>query len=140
MNKSINQIKKELRFIKDNQKAINTYVEAEKYYQDRLNWLNTQRQTQSIQRDITGTKNILDSLKTKLNIKKLQDLEAFYIEKINMLDEEYDKLIIMKVYVQHKTFWQASQELNYSVDGLKDRASRAIPKLRNMINNEKEKG
>ena len=74
MNKSINQIKKELAFIKDNQKAINTYTELEAQYNKRLDWLKSQKQSQSIQRDITRIKSILDKLKTKVNIEKLQRL------------------------------------------------------------------
>lgn len=78
-------------------------------------------------------KEILNVLQTKFDIKKLQELEVFYIDAINQLEEEYDKLVLMKVYIQNHTFWRASQELCYSVDGLKDRAKRAIVKLKMII-------
>ena len=136
MNKSINQIKKELAFIKDNQKAINTYTELEAQYNKRLDWLKSQKQSQSIQKDITRTKQILDALKPELNIKRLQDMEEFYIKNINKLEDEYDRLVLLKVYLNGLTFWRASEELNYSVDGLKDRAAKALIKLKIAIEKE----
>lgn len=136
MNKSINQIKKELRFIKSKQKAINTYISLEEQYNKRLDWLKSQKQSQSIQKDITRTKQILDALKPELNIKRLQDMEEFYIKNINKLEDEYDRLVLLKVYLNGLTFWRASEELNYSVDGLKDRAAKALIKLKIAIEKE----
>lgn len=136
MNKSINQIKKELRFIKSKQKAINTYIALEEQYNKRLDWLKSQKQSQSIQKDITRTKQILDALKPELNIKRLQDMEEFYIKNINKLEDEYDRLVLLKVYLNGLTFWRASEELNYSVDGLKDRAAKALIKLKIAIEKE----
>lgn len=136
MNKSINQIKKELRFIKSKQKAINTYIALEEQYNKRLDWLKSQKQSQSIQKDITRTKQILDALKPELNIKRLQDMEEFYIKNINKLEDEYDRLVLLKVYLNGLTFWRASEELNYSVDGLKDRAAKALIKLKITIEKE----
>ena len=136
MNKSINQIKKELRFIKSKQKAINTYIALEEQYNKRLDWLKSQKQSQSIQKDITRTKQILDTLKPELNIKRLQDMEEFYIKNINKLEDEYDRLVLLKVYLNGLTFWRASEELNYSVDGLKDRAAKALIKLKIAIEKE----
>ena len=129
MNKSINQIKKELAFIKDNQKAINTYTELEAQYNKRLDWLKSQKQSQSIQRDITRIKAILDKLKTKINIEKLQRLEEFYIEITNSLEDYYDRMAIYKFYNQNKTLYRVAEELNYSVDGVRYRLRVALKKI-----------
>lgn len=129
MNKSINQIKKELSFIKDNQKAINTYTELEAQYLKRLDWLNSQKQSQSIQRDITRTKQILDKLKTKINIDKLQKLEEFYVEITNSLEDYYDRMAIYKFYNQNKNLHRVAEELNYSVDGVRYRLRVALKKI-----------
>lgn len=129
MNKSINQIKKELSFIKDNQKAINTYTELEAQYLKRLDWLNSQKQSQSIQRDITRTKQILDKLKTKVNIDKLQKLEEFYVEITNSLEDYYDRMAIYKFYNQNKNLHRVAEELNYSVDGVRYRLRVALKKI-----------
>lgn len=129
MNKSINQIKKELSFIKDNQKAINTYTELEAQYLKRLDWLNSQKQSQSIQRDITRTKQILDKLKTKVNIDKLQKLEEFYVEITNSLEDYYDRMAIYKFYNQNKNLHKVAEELNYSVDGVRYRLRVALKKI-----------
>ena len=136
MNKSVNQIKKDLRFIKSKQKAINTYITLEEQYSKRLDWLKSQKQSQSIQKDITRTKQILDALKSEFNIKRLQEMEEFYIRSINKLEDEYDRLVLFKVYINGLTFWRASEELSYSVDGLKDRAAKALIKLKIAIEKE----
>ena len=136
MNKSVNQIKKDLRFIKSKQKAINTYITLEEQYNKRLDWLKAQKQSQSIQKDITRTKQILDALKSEFNIKRLQEMEEFYIRNINKLEDEYDRLVLFKVYINGLTFWRASEELSYSVDGLKDRAAKALIKLKIAIEKE----
>lgn len=125
-----------MRFIKSKQKAINTYIALEEQYNKRLDWLKSQKQSQSIQKDITRTKQILDALKPELNIKRLQDMEEFYIKNINKLEDEYDRLVLLKVYLNGLTFWRASEELNYSVDGLKDRAAKALIKLKITIEKE----
>lgn len=125
-----------MRFIKSKQKAINTYIALEEQYNKRLDWLKSQKQSQSIQKDITRTKQILDALKPELNIKRLQDMEEFYIKNINKLEDEYDRLVLLKVYLNGLTFWRASEELNYSVDGLKDRAAKALIKLKIAIEKE----
>lgn len=88
MNKSINQIKKELRFIKQQQKAINTYLDSQAQYQKRLDWLKSQKQSQSIQKDIIRTEEILNALKVEFNIKRLQELEKFYVGVINEIEDE----------------------------------------------------
>jgi hypothetical protein len=136
VNKSVNQIKKDLRFIKSKQKAINTYITLEEQYSKRLDWLKSQKQSQSIQKDITRTKQILDALKSEFNIKRLQEMEEFYIRSINKLEDEYDRLVLFKVYINGLTFWRASEELSYSVDGLKDRAAKALIKLKIAIEKE----
>lgn len=136
MNKSVNQIKKDLRFIKSKQKAINTYITLEEQYNKRLDWLKAQKQSQSIQKDITRTKQILDALKSEFNIKRLQEMEEFYIRNINKLEDEYDRLVLFKVYINGLTFWRASEELSYSVDGLKDKAAKALIKLKIAIEKE----
>ena len=57
-----NQIRKDLRFIKDSQKAINTYIETEEHYRKRLDWLSTKKQSDNVIKDITNTKQVLDKL------------------------------------------------------------------------------
>ena len=125
-----------MRFIKSKQKAINTYITLEEQYNKRLDWLKAQKQSQSIQKDITRTKQILDALKSEFNIKRLQEMEEFYIRNINKLEDEYDRLVLFKVYINGLTFWRASEELSYSVDGLKDRAAKALIKLKIAIEKE----
>lgn len=63
-------------------------------------------------------------------------MEEFYIKNINKLEDEYDRLVLLKVYLNGLTFWRASEELNYSVDGLKDRAAKALIKLKITIEKE----
>lgn len=125
-----------MRFIKSKQKAINTYITLEEQYNKRLDWLKAQKQSQSIQKDITRTKQILDALKSEFNIKRLQEMEEFYIRNINKLEDEYDRLVLFKVYINGLTFWRASEELSYSVDGLKDKAAKALIKLKIAIEKE----
>lgn len=129
VNKSINQIKKELRFIKQQQKAINTYLESETQYKKRLDWLKSQKQSQHIQKDITRTQEILDTLKPEFNIKRLQELEKFYVGIVNELEDETDRIAIMKFYLQNKTMIRTAEEMFYSIDGIKSRLDKAIRKI-----------
>lgn len=137
--KSINQIKKELRFIKQQQKAINTYIESETQYQKRLDWLKSQKQSQNIQKDIIRTQEILNTLKAELNIKRLQELEKFYVGVVNEMDDETDKMAIMKFYLQNKTMIRTAEEMYYSIDGIKSRLDKAIRKIK-AISDSKEDG
>lgn len=133
-NKSINQIKKELRFIKKANIAIDTYMDTQAKFQRRLDWLKTQKQSPKVLKDLEGTQKVLNALKQTVNIDRLSNLEEFYLTNIGKLDDEYDKLVLIKVYIQGQTFDKVSRQLCYSIDGLKDRAKRAINKLRNAIN------
>ena len=133
MSKSIRQIKKELHFIKLKQTAINTYLESEAQYLKRLDWLKAQKQSQSIQKDITRTKQVLDSLKAELNITRLQRLEEFYLGIINQLEDEIDRVAIMKFYIQGKTMQRTAEEMHYSLDGIKTRLDKAIIRLKRKI-------
>ena len=133
-NKSINQIKKELRFIKKANIAIDTYMDTQAKFQRRLDWLKTQKQSPKVLKDLEGTQKVLNALKQTVNIDRLSTLEEFYLTNIGKLDDEYDKLVLIKVYIQGQTFDKVSRQLCYSIDGLKDRAKRAINKLRNAIN------
>lgn len=133
-NKSINQIKKELRFIKKANIAIDTYMDTQAKFQKRLDWLKTQKQSPKVQKDLEGTQKVLNTLKQTVNIDRLSNLEEFYLTNIGKLDDEYDRLVLIKVYIQGQTFDKVSRQLCYSIDGLKDRAKRAINKLRNAIN------
>ena len=133
-NKSINQIKKELRFIKKANIAIDTYMDTQAKFQKRLDWLKTQKQSPKVQKDLEGTQKVLNALKQTVNIDRLSNLEEFYLTNIGKLDDEYDRLVLIKVYIQGQTFDKVSRQLCYSIDGLKDRAKRAINKLRNAIN------
>ena len=63
-------------------------------------------------------------------------MEEFYIRNINKLEDEYDRLVLFKVYINGLTFWRASEELSYSVDGLKDKAAKALIKLKIAIEKE----
>lgn len=137
MSKSINQIKNELRFIKKNQKAINTYIDSEAQYKKRLDWLKSQKQSQNIQKDIARTSEILDTLKTEVNIKRLQKLEKYYIEIINELEDETDRMAILKFYTQNKTMIRTAEEMCYSIDGIKSRLDKAIRKIKYIIDNKK---
>lgn len=137
MSKSINQIKSELRFIKKNQKAINTYIDSEAQYKKRLDWLKSQKQSQNIQKDIARTSEILDTLKTEVNIKRLQKLEKYYIEIINELEDETDRMAILKFYTQNKTMIRTAEEMCYSIDGIKSRLDKAIRKIKYIIDNKK---
>lgn len=137
MSKSINQIKNELRFIKKNQKAINTYIDSEAQYKKRLDWLKSQKQSQNIQKDIARTSEILDTLKTEVNIKRLQRLEKYYIEIINELEDETDRMAILKFYTQNKTMIRTAEEMCYSIDGIKSRLDKAIRKIKYIIDNKK---
>lgn len=137
MSKSINQIKNELRFIKKNQKAINTYIDSEAQYKKRLDWLKSQKQSQNIQKDIARTNEILDTLKTEVNIKRLQRLEKYYIEIINELEDETDRMAILKFYTQNKTMIRTAEEMCYSIDGIKSRLDKAIRKIKYIIDNKK---
>lgn len=137
MSKSINQIKNELRFIKKNQKAINTYIDSEAQYKKRLDWLKLQKQSQNIQKDIARTSEILDTLKTEVNIKRLQRLEKYYIEIINELEDETDRMAILKFYTQNKTMIRTAEEMCYSIDGIKSRLDKAIRKIKYIIDNKK---
>lgn len=133
-NKSINQIKKELRFIKKANIAIDTYMDTQAKFQRRLDWLKTQKQSPKVLKDLEGTQKVLNALKQTVNIDRLSNLEEFYLTNIGKLDDEYDKLVLIKVYIQGQTFDKVSRQLCYSIDGLKDRAKRAINKLRSAIN------
>jgi len=133
-NKSINQIKKELRFIKKANIAIDTYMDTQAKFQRRLDWLKTQKQSPKVLKDLEGTQKVLNALKQTVNIDRLSNLEEFYLTNIGKLDDEYDRLVLIKVYIQGQTFDKVSRQLCYSIDGLKDRAKRAINKLRNAIN------
>lgn len=133
-NKSINQIKKELRFIKKANIAIDTYMDTQAKFQKRLDWLKTQKQSPKVQKDLEGTQKVLNTLKQTVNIDRLSNLEEFYLTNIGKLDDEYDRLVLIKVYIQGQTFDKVSRQLCYSIDGLKDRAKRAINKLRSAIN------
>ena len=133
-NKSINQIKKELRFIKKANIAIDTYMDTQAKFQRRLTWLKTQKQSPKVLKDLEGTQKVLNTLKQTVNIDRLSNLEEFYLTNIGKLDDEYDRLVLIKVYIQGQTFDKVSRQLCYSIDGLKDRAKRAINKLRNAIN------
>lgn len=133
-NKSINQIKKELRFIKKANIAIDTYMDTQAKFQRRLDWLKTQKQSPKVLKDLEGTQKVLNTLKQTVNIDRLSNLEEFYLTNIGKLDDEYDRLVLIKVYIQGQTFDKVSRQLCYSIDGLKDRAKRAINKLRNAIN------
>ena len=137
-NKSINQIKNELRFIKRQQKAINTYIESEAQYQKRLDWLKSQKQSQHIQKDITRTEEILNTLKTEFNIKRLQELERFYVGIVNELEDETDRIAIMKFYLQNKTMIRTAEEMYYSIDGIKSRLDKAIRKIKLIIDNKED--
>lgn len=137
-NKSINQIKKELRFIKQQQKAINTYLDSEAQYQKRLDWLKSQKQSQNIQKDITRTQEILNTLKTEFNIKRLQELEKFYVGIINEMEDETDRMAIMKFYLQGKTMFKTAEEMYFSLDGIKGRLDKAIRKIKAIIDNEED--
>lgn len=137
MSKSINQIKNELRFIKKNQKAINTYIDSEAQYKKRLDWLKSQKQSQNIQKDIARTSEILDTLKAEVNIKRLQRLEKYYIEIINELEDETDRMAILKFYTQNKTMIRTAEEMCYSIDGIKSRLDKAIRKIKYIIDNKK---
>lgn len=128
-----NQIRKDLRFIKDSQKAINTYIETEEHYRKRLDWLSTKKQSDNVIKDITNTKQVLDKLELKTNIDRLSQLEQFYINAINKLDDEYDRLAILKVYMQGKTYYRVCTELHYSFDGLKKKIKKAVEKLKIII-------
>ena len=133
-NKSINQIKKELRFIKKANIAIDTYMDTQAKFQRRLDWLKTQKQSPKVLKDLEGTQKVLNTLKQTVNIDRLSNLEEFYLTNIGKLDDEYDRLVLIKVYIQGQTFDKVSRQLCYSIDGLKDRAKRAINKLRSAIN------
>ena len=133
-NKSINQIKKELRFIKKANIAIDTYIDTQAKFQKRLDWLKTQKQSPKVQKDLEGTQKVLNTLKQTVNIDRLSNLEEFYLTNIGKLDDEYDRLVLIKVYIQGQAFDKVSRQLCYSIDGLKDRAKRAINKLRSAIN------
>ena len=133
-NKSINQIKKELRFIKKANIAIDTYMDTQAKFQKRLDWLKTQKQSPKVQKDLEGTQKVLNTLKQTVNIDRLSNLEEFYLTNIGKLDDEYDRLVLIMVYIQGQTFDKVSRQLCYSIDGLKDRAKRAINKLRSAIN------
>ena len=133
-NKSINQIKKELRFIKKANIAIDTYMDTQAKFQRRLDWLKTQKQSPKVLKDLEGTQKVLNALKQTVNIDRLSNLEEFYLTNIGKLDDEYDRLVLIKVYIQGQTFDKVSRQLCYSIDGLKDRAKRAINKLRSAIN------
>lgn len=129
-NKSIETIKKELHFIKSKQIAINTYLEAEAQYLKRLDWLKSQKQSQSIQKDIMRTEQVLNSLKAEINITKLQKLEEFYLGIINQLEDEIDRVILIKFYIQGKTRERIARETHYSLGGIKSRLTNAIIKLK----------
>lgn len=133
MNKSINQIKKELRFIKQQQKAINTYLDSQAQYQKRLDWLKLQKQSQSIQKDIIRTEEILNALKVEFNIKRLQELEKFYVGVINEIEDETTRMAIMKFYLQGKTITRTAEEMFYSFDGLRGRLNKGIIEIKNII-------
>lgn len=133
-NKSINQIKKELRFIKKANIAIDTYMDTQAKFQKRLDWLKTQKQSPRVKKDLEGTQKVLNTLKQTVNIERLSNLEEFYLNNIGTLDDEYDRLVLIKVYIQGQTFDKVSRQLCYSIDGLKDRAKRAINKLKSVIN------
>lgn len=130
MNKTVNQIKNDLRFIKRNQKAINTYLDSQEQYRRRLEWLKSQRQTRYVKRNITGAQRVLDKLRTDFNIRRLQSLEELYLQAIDRLDDENDKIAIIKFYLQGKTMFRVANDMGYSADGIKSRLDRAIVKIR----------
>lgn len=116
-NKSINQIKKELRFIKKANIAIDTYMDTQAKFQRRLDWLKTQKQSPKVLKDLEGTQKVLNTLKQTVNIDRLSNLEEFYLTNIGKLDDEYDRLVLIKVYIQGQTFDKVSRQLCYSIDG-----------------------
>ena len=135
MNKSINLIKKELRFLKKTNMAIDTYIATETQLKKRIDWLQGLEQSSNVRKGIIGTRRVLSTLTHSANIKRLNDLELLYLQSIQKLDDEYDKLLLTKVYIQGQTFAKTAEQLGYTQDALKKRAVRAIKKLRNIINN-----
>lgn len=131
VHKSINQIKKELRFIKNAQHAIETYMESEAMYKRRIDWLSSHKDTES---SISSTKEVLSALEIKVNIERLTELEKFYLTYINRLDDNLDKMILTKVYIQGRTYYSTAMEINFSYDGLKTRIKSALYKLSRLIN------
>lgn len=135
LNKSTNLIKKELRFIKKINLAIDTYIATATQLQKRIDWLESLRQSTNVKKDIISTRRVLSRLEYKSNINRLNQLEELYLNAIQQLDDEYDKLLLTKIYIQGQTFTQTASQLGYSTDALKKRAVRAIKKLKNIINN-----
>jgi len=123
--KSIREIKKDLKFIKHKQRAINTYIESQTSYLHRIRWLNDQQN----KRDVGGANKVLNALNSDINVGRLQRLEEYYLGEINKLDDELDRMAILKFYLQGKSMQRTANEMHYSIDGLKSRLSRALTRL-----------
>lgn len=133
--KTISQIKNELRFIKKSNLAIEAHIATETRLKKRLAWLEHLGNAPTVRRDIAGTRRTLKRIVRSADIQRLNNLESSYLKYIQKLDDEYDKLLLTKVYIEGQTFNSVARQLGYSSDALKKRAARALRKLRNIINN-----
>lgn len=131
---TIGEVKKDLRSIKNQQHIIQTHDDTKKQYEQRLEYLASLKQTKEVEENIKKVKSILQKLDEDFDANKLIDKEKMYMDALNKLPDETDRIILIKVYIQGKTYYRASTEMCYSFESMKKKLKNALIKLLKVIN------
>ena len=131
---TIDKVKRDLRQIKNQQHIIQTYNDTKQQYEKRLEYLkNLPKNDKNIEK-INKIQSILTKFEEEFDENKLLDKEKMYMEALNKLSDETDRVVLMKVYIQGKTYFKASIEMCYSFESMKKKLKSALRKLLNILN------
>ena len=98
MEKTLNQIRQDLRLLKKIQHSIQVLLDVESIHKKRLEVLLSKQQTESVKADITKIQDIISKLDIENYIKRATEIECKYWEAINSLPP-LDKTIILDGYI-----------------------------------------
>lgn len=132
MEKTLNQIRQDLRLLKKIQHSIQVLLDVESIHKKRLEVLLSKQQTESVKADITKIQDIISKLDIENYIKRATEIESKYWEAINSLPP-LDKTIILDGYINGTPYWKLGNKLNYSEDAIKKRIPKIIENIAESI-------
>ena len=130
--KGINEVKKDLRELKNQMHALKGLETLTKTHEMRVKLLSRLPKSERVCALIENEEQLIQRIDASGAFERAQELELFYIDAINKLSPT-DKSIIVDTFLNGLPYWKIGAELGFSEETIRKRVVRAISQIAKMV-------